>query len=175
MWTVTEGSPEHQQILDFITYGTGMELPLGSVSTTITGPGGLKEERTGSAMGLTLHPLTDPKAPPQIRCLLFDPQGALISEVVMGLQSLTRGLGLRPQDPVGMQATYVDEHEVIWLVRRKLEGQDHWSSNLTLRPRSEQHLAVDVLPAIRLLAGAHAPNRVLLAPRRGPYDADAAE
>lgn len=173
--TMAKGSAEHQRFLDFVTYGTALTLPQGSVNATFTGPGGVTETREGAALRLTPHSLADSATTPKMRCLLLDPDGVEITQVELQQKALTRGLGLRPQDPLGMESVFVDAQGLVTVVARALDGQNSYTTHISVSLGEGRHVVDDVLPVVRLMAGAHAPNRLLLAPVRVPYNADNAE
>lgn len=180
--TVRVGPEQRGQLFDMLTFGTGLTLPLGSVSGEVNAPAGAGGHFANAALLMTPY---QPVEPHWVRIVVVDPQGQEMASLPMRRTSFTQGPELSPEErrraetalqqplPVGVQVVLQDDHELLTLTSR---WTDQGEVTISLKTHFDATVsAVDALPVASLLAQFRPPYRILFAERRGPYDASSAQ
>lgn len=167
--TMTKGSPEHQALEAFRTYGRAMELT--GTNITVAAPGGLDGQFSSTRIRITPHD-TFPRD--KVRSIIVAPDGTVLAELAMTRTGLTAGPRLNPDDITGIETTFSDDHHIVTMTLSAIEGSTGDMTGACTGSIGHHPAAADALPALEFLAALHSPNRWLLASRHGPVDASTA-
>lgn len=160
------GAEYETALRDFVTYGTPLDLPLGSYDGTTDAPGGLDGPFEDAAV--VIGPLVDPAAPHQeVRLVVLDEHGDEVA--VLPLHRVYSTSGIPDQDGVvaGVESVLRDTSETLTLRWRLTTATGNHETLFTFRPPCGKRPG-DVLPALRTAAALRHPNAYNLAPAFGP-------
>lgn len=153
---------------DFRKYGTGFDIPLGSVDIEMDAPSGLGGEFLGAAA--SLGPRRSVPTVEAFRIRARNPDTGEASTVRMNIETSTRG-------EEGFKATLVDPHGYLRIgLTMDWSGDSAGHFELNFKSQAVVGAPVDdVLDVVRFLAGLQGPNFVELMPLHGEKVMAAAE